>query len=121
MQSSKLALSNNKNIFWILGGLPKEKDKINLNYLKKNIIKSYIIGKNKNFFKKILKDKVNFTTSYNLKDSIVKAIKDIKIFKRSNNIILLSPGAASFDQFKNFEERGDTFKRLSKIYAKKLI
>ncbi|OUX38528.1 MAG: UDP-N-acetylmuramoyl-L-alanine--D-glutamate ligase [Candidatus Pelagibacter sp. TMED273] len=121
LQSSKLALSNNKNIFWILGGLPKEKDKINLNYLKKNIIKSYIIGKNKKFFKKILKDKVNFTTSYNLKDSIIKAIKDIKIFKRSNNIILLSPGAASFDQFKNFEERGDTFKRLSKIYAKKLI
>ena len=39
----------------------------------------------------------------------------------NENIILLSPCAASFDQFKNFEDRGNQFKKLSKIYAKKLI
>ena len=53
--------------------------------------------------------------------SIIRALKDIRLFKKLNNIILLSPGAASFDQFKNFENRGNEFKKLSKIYAKKFI
>jgi len=41
--------------------------------------------------------------------------------KKINNTILLSPGAASFDQFKNFENRGNEFKKLSRLYAKKFI
>ena len=41
--------------------------------------------------------------------------------KKTNNTILLSPGAASFDQFKNFENRGNEFKKLSRLYAKKFI
>ena len=56
LQASKFALSSSKNIYWILGGLPKKNDKINLKHLKNNIIKSYIIGKNINFFKKQLKN-----------------------------------------------------------------
>ena len=51
-QSTKFALNNIKNIFWIVGGLPKKNDKINLKNLEKNIVKTYIIGKNINFFKK---------------------------------------------------------------------
>ena len=50
-QAAKFALRSTKNIYWIVGGLPKKKDKIKLKTLKKNIIKSYIIGKNINFFK----------------------------------------------------------------------
>ena len=52
LQSSKFALASSKNIYWIVGGLPKVKDKIDLNDVKNNIIKSYIIGKNISFFKK---------------------------------------------------------------------
>ena len=47
--------------------------------------------------------------------------KDIKLFKKENYTILLSPSAASFDQFKNFENRGTEFKKLCKFYAKKYI
>ena len=47
--------------------------------------------------------------------------KEIKSLNRINNTILFSPGAASFDQFKNFESRGNEFKRLSRLYAKKFI
>ena len=121
MQAAKFALDNSKNIFWILGGLPKYKDKINLKDIKKNIIKSYIIGKNIIFFKKQLKDNVNFTITKNLKNSVIQVLKDIKLSKEINNTILLSPGAASFDQFRNFENRGNEFKKLSRIYAKKFI
>ena len=112
-QAAKGGLINNKNIFWILGGLPKKGDKFNLKSVKNNIVKTYIIGKNVNFFKKQLKKQIKFTINH--------ALKDIRRFNLNENIILLSPCAASFDQFKNFEDRGNQFKKLSKIYAKKII
>ena len=121
LQAAKFALASSKNIYWILGGLPKDKDKIDLRYIKNNIIKSYIIGKNINFFKKQLRNKIKFSVTKNLKNAIISALKDIKLLKRINNTILLSPGAASFDQFKNFENRGNEFKKLSRLYAKKFI
>jgi len=121
LQATKFALASSKNIYWILGGLPKDKDKIDLKYIKNNIIKSYIIGKNIIFFKKQLQNKVKFSVTKNLKNAIISALKDIKLLKKINNTILLSPGAASFDQFKNFENRGNEFKKLSILYAKKFI
>ena len=48
-------------------------------------------------------------------------MKDVKIFKKKNNTILLSPSSASYDQFLNFEKRGEEFKRLCKIYARKYV
>jgi UDP-N-acetylmuramoylalanine--D-glutamate ligase len=120
-EASKFALASSKNIYWILGGIPKHKDRMDLGYLKKNIVKSYIIGKNINYFKEQLKNKVIFSVTKNLKNSIIKVLDDIKIFKKNDNTILLSPSAASFDQFKNFENRGNEFKKLCKLYAKKYI
>ncbi len=120
-QATNFALQNSKNIFWIVGGLPKENDRIILNKAKRNIIKSYIIGKNIKFFKRQLKNRVNYCISKNLKNSIIQILKDIKLFKKKNNIILLSPAAASYDQYLNFEKRGEEFKRLSKNYARKYI
>ena len=120
-QAAKGALINNKNIFWILGGLPKKGDKFNLKSVKNNIVKTYIIGKNVNFFKKQLKKQIKFKISKKLQFAINHALKDIRRFNLNENIILLSPCAASFDQFKNFEDRGNQFKKLSKIYAKKII
>lgn len=120
-ESTKYALSNSKNIYWILGGLPKKKDKIILSGVKKNIIKCYLIGKNINFFKNQIKRKINFSITRNLKESVIQICKDIKFHKKTGKIILLSPAAASFDQFKNFEERGVEFKKLCRKYVRKII
>ncbi len=120
-QSSKLALQNSNNIFWILGGLPKKNDKIKLKNLKKNIIRSYIIGKNTHFFKKQIKNKINYCVSKTLKNSLIQIFKDIQPYNSVDKTILLSPSAASYDQYLNFEKRGEEFKKLSKYYARKFI
>ena len=120
-EASKNALLSSKNIFWILGGLPKKNDKIILSKIKKNIVKCYLIGKNISFFKKQVQNKVSFLITKNLKKTIIQIFRDIKILNKKNNTILLSPSAASYDQFKNFENRGNNFKKLSKFYARKYI
>ncbi len=119
--SSQLALSGLKNIYWILGGLPKKGDQLNLSKIKKNIIKCYLIGNHINFFKKQIIGKIPFSITKNLKNSLIQICKDISHEYHDNKSILLSPAAASFDQFNNFEERGNEFKRLSKKYANRII
>ena len=118
-QSTKFALKNSKNIFWILGGIPKKNDKIILNGLKKNILRSYIIGKNTNFFKKQIKGQIKFYETGTIKKSILRILKDIRNLKKQNTTVLLSPSSASYDQYLNFEKRGEEFKKLSKLYARK--
>ena len=121
-QSTKAALSSAKNILWILGGLPKKNDKIILKRLKKNIIKSYIIGRHVNFFKKQLINKIDIYVANSLENSIIKVHQDIKFLKQKKKyVILLSPAAASYDQYLNFEKRGEKFKKLVYHYAKKFV
>ena len=120
-ESTKYALLNGKNIYWILGGLPKKNDKIILHGVIKKIIKCYLIGKSTSYFKKQIKDKINFSITINIKKTLIEILKDIKFSGTNENVVLLSPAAASYDQFINFEERGEQFKKLSKFYARKLI
>ncbi len=120
-EAAKFALKSTKNIFWILGGFPKKNDKIKLKNLSKNIIKAFIIGQSTNFFKSQIQNKVNFKITNNLKNSILQIFKENHLFKKDKNYILLSPAAASFDQFLNFEKRGEEFKKLSKYYARKYL
>ena len=119
--ATRFALSNFKNIYWILGGLPKQADKINLSNCKQNIFKSYLIGKNIPFFKNQIKGKIPFSETKYLKDTVIQIIKDAKLQNDITKIILLSPASASFDQYSNFEKRGEEFKRLCKKYGRKLI
>ena len=108
------SLSNYNKIFWIVGGLPKYKDKLDFKHFSKKIIKAYIIGNTASFFIKKLKKNIPYKVSYNIKNALKNIYKDLKKSKDKNTTILLSPAAASYDQFKNFEERGNYFRALVK-------
>ena len=112
--ASLQCLSNYNNIYWIVGGIPKDQDKFNLKKVKKNIKKAYIIGKHIPFFSKELKHQVPYLITHNLSNAFKSICRDIKLNKDLKSTILLSPAAASFDQFKNFESRGIFFKNLVK-------
>ena len=67
-----------------------------------------------NLFASKIKNKIPFKISKTLKNAIRDVYHDIFKFRKKFGTILLSPAAASFDQFKNFEERGDCFKSIIK-------
>ena len=115
--STEVALNNYKNIHWIVGGLAKAKDKIIVGKFRKSILKAYIIGKNINFFLKQIKNTIKYSASRSLKNALLSALSEAKNYPNSKQVILLSPSAASFDQYKNFEHRGNSFKQLVKKYS----
>jgi len=115
--STAVALNNYKNIHWIVGGLAKAKDKIIVKKYKKFILRAYIVGKNLNFFIRQIKNTIKYNSSYSLKRALLSALSEAKKNPDLKQVILLSPSAASFDQYKNFEHRGNTFKQLVQKYS----
>jgi len=112
--SSINLLKSYNNIFWILGGLAKKGDKFLLPAKYYKNIKCYIFGKNRNFFKKTLKNKIQSKSYNNLEIILKKIANEIKLNKKNHSYVLFSPSAASFDKFKNFEDRGYYFNYLIK-------
>ena len=113
--SSASILKLMANVSWIVGGLAKKGDKFLLQKKDCINVKAYIYGKNRNTFISELKKIVKYETFTNLKLLIKKVFLDIKRNESlKHKTILFSPAAASFDSFKNFEERGKYFNNLIK-------
>ncbi|MDC3083641.1 hypothetical protein OA321_04965, partial [Pelagibacteraceae bacterium] len=75
----------------------------------------YTFGRSGYFIEKKLKNELIVKRSVHLKSVIKKTFKDIK--KNSNqSTILFAPACASYDQYKNFEERGIHFNKLIKNF-----
>ena len=81
-----------------------------------NSFKAYIFGNNKSFFIKNLRSKLEIENFKNLNFALKKVVSDIRLSKRTLNhkTILFSPSGASFDSFRNFEDRGENFNKLVK-------
>ena len=114
--SSVSILKSLSNVYWIVGGLTKKGDKFLLSKKHCKTFKAYIFGKNKSSFTKQLKSKMSCQKFTDLSFVLKKVFFDIN---KEQNIrhktILFSPAAASFDSFKNFEDRGEEFNKLIKI------
>ena len=104
------------NILWLLGGIYKKGDKLELKKKDLSNVTAFIYGENKNFFNKQLRSKVKFKNYKNLQDAVKNVFSIIKKKRSVKYTILFSPCAASFDRFKNFEERGLYFNRLVKRF-----
>ena len=115
--SSVSLLKSLNNVYWIIGGQAKKGDKIFLSKKSCKNIKAYVFGNNKNFFISKLKKLMKYETFFDLKDLVKKLTLEVQLDKdTTHKTILFSPAAASFDNFKNFEERGEYFNQLIKKY-----
>ncbi len=96
-------------IILIAGGKDKEGDYRPLCELIKRKVKfSILIGTSKTKIRLTLKDYNNVDDAVTLKEAVMKAFSKA----RAGDVILLSPACSSFDMFKNYEERGDVFKKV---------
>ena len=114
--SSVGILKKDSNILWLLGGIYKKGDKLELKKKDLSNVTAFIYGENKNLFIKQLRGKVKFKNYKNLEDAVKNVFSIIKTKRSIKYTILFSPCAASFDSFKNFEERGLYFNRLVKRF-----
>ncbi|WP_457641779.1 UDP-N-acetylmuramoyl-L-alanine--D-glutamate ligase [Persephonella sp.] len=113
VQAVKKALQsfNGKKIVLITGGINKGGDfSVLKDELKKNVKKVFIIGKDKEQIFSMIKD----YTSCEKVDTLESAVNHAYLTAEKGDVILLSPGCASFDMFKNYKDRGDRFKNLVK-------
>jgi UDP-N-acetylmuramoylalanine--D-glutamate ligase len=107
--AAEKALSSFETIFWIAGGISKSGGIVSLRPLFGNIRKAYLIGVAADEFARVLDGKVAYETLGTLEAAVAAAHRDALMNNEPNPVVLLSPACASFDQYKNFEVRGDAF------------
>ena len=107
------ALAILSRVYWIAGGRPKEGGIASLAPFFPRIVKAYLIGEAAAAFARTLGDKVPHMICGTLPAAVAAAAADAADDSRPGDpVVLLSPACASFDQFKNFEHRGNTFRTL---------
>ena len=108
------ALSSFPRIYWIAGGLPKEGGIEPLRGLFSRIAKAYLIGEAAPAFSATLGETVPYEISGTLAAAVEHAARDAENDESGEVVVLLSPACASFDQFKNFEVRGESFRQAAR-------
>ena len=111
-EATARALACFSRIYWILGGLAKEGGIASLDRFFPHIAKAYLIGEATEEFAATLEGRVALARCGTLAAALDAAAADAPNDGTAEPVVLLSPAAASFDQFKNFEHRGDTFREL---------
>jgi UDP-N-acetylmuramoylalanine--D-glutamate ligase len=110
--STAKALASFNDMFWIAGGLPKAGGITSLAEFFPRIRKAYLIGEAAADFAKTLDGKVAYEMSGTLDKALEQAARDAAASDAPEPVVLLSPACASFDQFQNFEARGNSFRTL---------
>jgi UDP-N-acetylmuramoylalanine--D-glutamate ligase len=111
--SAAQALACFHDIFWIAGGRAKTGGIESLRAFFPRIRKAYLIGEAADQFAATLAGTVAHETAGTLETALAAAARDAAAEGSAPEpVVLLSPACASFDQYRNFEVRGDAFRKL---------
>ena len=118
-EATAKALASFSQIHWCAGGVAKE-DGLSacLPYLK-NVYHGYFYGECKEVFAEAVKSRINISQHNTLEQAVQAAAESAGCHPDDEQVILLAPAAASFDQFHNFEARGEKFCRLANQHITK--
>jgi UDP-N-acetylmuramoylalanine--D-glutamate ligase len=106
------ALASFEAIYWIAGGKPKSGGITSLAGYFPRIRKAYLIGTAAQDFAATLSGHAPVAMSGTLDKAVAQAAQDAAADGAAHPVVLLSPACASYDQFANFEVRGDAFRDL---------
>ncbi len=118
-QAAEQALRAFPDSWWIVGGRPKEEGIDDLEPLFSSIRKAYLIGESTEAFARVLAGKVPFEKCRTLDVAVDTAFADAVAAGEKRPVVLFSPACASFDQFRDFEQRGDAFRGHAAKLAKR--
>ncbi|MBR7620542.1 UDP-N-acetylmuramoyl-L-alanine--D-glutamate ligase [Phenylobacterium sp. 20VBR1] len=107
--AARQAMSSYPKFYWIAGGQPKTGGIDALADLFPKIEKAYLIGEASEAFEETLKGKAQTLACGTMEVAVAKAYADAAA-KGQDAVVLLSPACASFDQFADFEARGEAFR-----------
>ena len=111
-EAAARALACYETIYWIAGGRPKQGPLTVLEPYLDRVRHAFLIGEATEVFALALDSRVAVTRAGALDEAVAAARGAAERDGAAGAVVLLSPACASFDQFKNFEARGDTFRRL---------
>jgi len=109
-QAAEQALKTWPKVHWIAGGVPKAEGIEPLEPWFNRVERAYLIGESEAAFEKTLSGKVETERCGTLDKAVEAAFEAARKSGDPDPIVLLSPACASFDQYKDFEARGDAFK-----------
>lgn len=113
--AAEKALASFTDIYWIIGGKAKEGGIEPLRSYFPRIRKAYLIGHASDDFARTLEGALPYERCETLDVATTRAALDALDDDAAEPIVLLSPACASYDQFKNFEARGDAFRALVNV------
>ncbi|MCX5497143.1 UDP-N-acetylmuramoyl-L-alanine--D-glutamate ligase [Kaistia dalseonensis] len=110
--AAEKALASFDHIYWIAGGKAKTSGITSLAPYFPKIAKAYLIGAAAEEFAKTLEGKVPVVMAGTMEAAVKAAASDAALDAAKESVVLLSPACASYDQYRNFEKRGDHFRDL---------
>ena len=109
-EATEKALLCFENIYWILGGLKKAQGIDPLVPLLGRVKHAYLIGQDAQALALTLEGRLSYDVCGTLETAVEKAtLQALSSGIKEQLVVLLSPSCASFDQYPNFEVRGDDF------------
>ncbi|MGL4496529.1 MAG: UDP-N-acetylmuramoyl-L-alanine--D-glutamate ligase, partial [Beijerinckiaceae bacterium] len=101
------------DIYWIAGGKAKDGGIEPLQPCFSHVRKVYLIGAATEMFAETLDGSLPYERCGTLDVAVAHAARDAASSTAKEPVVLLSPACASYDQFPNFEVRGDYFRALA--------